>query len=47
MKKIILSFIIGFTLGGGLAYAAGSFRWVNDSGATYGTVSNPVYITTQ
>ncbi len=44
MKKFIIAFVLGFTLGGGLCYAAMSITIVDGAGKELGTASNPLYI---
>ena len=46
MKKFIAGLIVGIVLGGGIAWAASSIRWVDNSGVLVGTSSNPVYVQT-
>lgn len=46
LKYFICGLIAGIFISG-VAWAASSFVWVDDSGAAMGTTSNPVYITTQ
>ena len=43
MKKLIIAFVLGFTLGGGLCWAAMSVTLVDGIGNALGTTSNPLY----
>lgn len=45
-KYWIVGLLMGMVIGGGIAWAAGSLIWVDDSGKALGTTANPVYITT-
>ena len=44
MRNILIGVIIGLLIGGGIAWAAGQFMWVDGSGYSVGTATKPVYV---
>ena len=48
MKNLIIGFLIGLVLGGGVGYAYGylNIHLQDANGNDFGTTSNPVYVTT-
>lgn len=46
MKNFVVGLIVGLLLGGGLAWASGTFTWVFPDGNVAGTIANPIHIAT-